>query len=192
MLKNKNILFGTSMLTLLFTLLLVFPFGSQETARYIPRKVNFSQTYSENPHGIAGALKYYHQRKRNIKTGKVEIADMLKADREVASFGSMNKSSSLGLVWKEMGPNDVGGRTRAILIDKNNPYRMYAGGVSGGLFISNTAGNTWAPYDDKMNNLAISSICQSADGDIYVGTGERISEERRVGKECRSRWSPHH
>src|SRR3712207_9408963 len=25
-----------------------------------------------------------------------------------------------------------------------------------------------------------------------IGTGKRRSEERRVGKECRSRWSPYH
>ena len=28
---------------------------------------------------------------------------------------------------------------------------------------------------------------------MYIGsTGTRRSEERRVGKECRSRWSPYH
>ena len=26
----------------------------------------------------------------------------------------------------------------------------------------------------------------------YLTDGERRSEERRVGKECRSRWSPYH
>ena len=26
----------------------------------------------------------------------------------------------------------------------------------------------------------------------YTGIGVRRSEERRVGKECRSRWSPYH
>ena len=41
-----------------------------------------------------------------------------------------------------------------------------------------------------------------ADGKLYVPEAERIitnlqrltnrSEERRVGKECRSRWSPYH
>ena len=27
---------------------------------------------------------------------------------------------------------------------------------------------------------------------IYWGGGDERSEERRVGKECRSRWSPYH
>ena len=28
--------------------------------------------------------------------------------------------------------------------------------------------------------------------DKMIAVGERRSEERRVGKECRSRWSPYH
>jgi len=29
-------------------------------------------------------------------------------------------------------------------------------------------------------------------GGFYIGPGHERSEERRVGKECRSRWSPYH
>ena len=45
-------------------------------------------------------------------------------------------------------------------------------------------------------------IAERTDGDVYLGvvgpvrTGKSTfitrSEERRVGKECRSRWSPYH
>ena len=40
----------------------------------------------------------------------------------------------------------------------------------------------------------IEPICEYDEGDIYIGstTKEYRSEERRVGKECRSRWSPYH
>ena len=31
-----------------------------------------------------------------------------------------------------------------------------------------------------------------ADSNNMIDMGMRRSEERRVGKECRSRWSPHH
>ena len=30
------------------------------------------------------------------------------------------------------------------------------------------------------------------DAGLLAGVGEARSEERRVGKECRSRWSPYH
>ena len=35
------------------------------------------------------------------------------------------------------------------------------------------------------------SLGNSADGEGFFG-GDLRSEERRVGKECRSRWSPYH
>ncbi|NJL74862.1 MAG: hypothetical protein HC892_07360 [Saprospiraceae bacterium] len=38
--------------------------------------------------------------------------------------------------FKERGPNNIGGRTRSILIDLNDPTRktIFAGGVTGGLW----------------------------------------------------------
>ena len=46
-------------------------------------------------------------------------------------------------------------------------------------------------------NLKVSFQKLSSDGSIYgltayVDTEYQRSEERRVGKECRSRWSPYH
>ena len=38
----------------------------------------------------------------------------------------------------------------------------------------------------KLESLGVKNI------GIYVGTYLCRSEERRVGKECRSRWSPYH
>ena len=41
--------------------------------------------------------------------------------------------------------------------------------------------------------LVHSSIRKFSDGEIFIEINENIrSEERRVGKECRSRWSPYH
>src|SRR5216684_9312590 len=38
------------------------------------------------------------------------------------------------------------------------------------------------------------ALAVDARGNLYAATGEKgvRSEERRVGKECRSRWSPYH
>ena len=73
-----------------------------------------------------------------------------------------------------MGPDNVGGRTRAILIDKDNSNLIYAGGVSGGLWKSNNAGLTWniIPGTDQLEFSGVVSICQTTNGDIYFGTGE--------------------
>lgn len=73
-----------------------------------------------------------------------------------------------------MGPTNVGGRTRALLVDRSNGRRIFAGGMSGGLWKSNDAGNTWAPINDAASSLAVSSITQSPFNAniIYYGTGE--------------------
>lgn len=75
------------------------------------------------------------------------------------------------ITWHSHGPDNVGGRTRAILIDKDDFTHIYAGSVSGGLFESTDRANYWKPVEEFSENLAVSSMCQTADGTIYVATG---------------------
>lgn len=74
----------------------------------------------------------------------------------------------------EVGPYDVGGRTRALLIDASNSSRYFAGGISGGLWRSNNAGVTWTSLNDQSSNLAVSCITQDPFNSnvLYYGTGE--------------------
>ena len=48
--------------------------------------------------------------------------------------------------------------------------------------------------DDSPNIREILKLSLETDGYTVVlaEDGEQRSEERRVGKECRSRWSPYH
>ena len=47
---------------------------------------------------------------------------------------------------------------------------------------------------DTVENTDPLVLSVDPDGNLYlnVGEDESRSEERRVGKECRSRWSPYH
>ena len=45
--------------------------------------------------------------------------------------------------------------------------------------------NAYCPY----SKFRVGAALEAADGRVFVGAR---SEERRVGKECRSRWSPYH
>lgn len=62
--------------------------------------------------------------------------------------------------WFEVGPSDVGGRTRALAIDLDNPDRMIAGGVSGGLWESTNNGLNWSPLNQEGGNLSVTYIAQ--------------------------------
>ncbi|MEY4903450.1 MAG: hypothetical protein RLZZ292_1265 [Bacteroidota bacterium] len=62
--------------------------------------------------------------------------------------------------WKSRGPWNVGGRTRAFAIDKNNEKHLFAGGVSGGVWESWTSGNTWQRVTPMNYHPGVVSIAQ--------------------------------
>jgi hypothetical protein len=122
--------------------------------------------------GIDGAVDYYLKLKADPVTGKIDPKVVAQVRNEVRAMHTYKGAS---LKWEEAGPNNIGGRTRAILIDKDSNNELYAGGVSGGLWRSFTGGQSW----NKIllaDNIAISCIAQDPKtGDIYVGTGEGLA-----------------
>ncbi|MBN2446603.1 MAG: hypothetical protein JXO22_07755 [Phycisphaerae bacterium] len=78
------------------------------------------------------------------------------------------------LSWNERGPNNVGGRSRTLIIDPDNTDHMWAGAVSGGIWFSDDRGASWVPVDDTMNNLAVCClVIDPTSSDVmYAGTGE--------------------
>jgi len=91
---------------------------------------------------------------------------------------SANDKSTIG-GWMELGPGNIGGRTRALIIDPGSPATMYAGGVAGGVWKTTNGGSNWAPLDDLMGNLAVTTLVFEGQGSgsintnvIYAGTGE--------------------
>ncbi|MDD2530414.1 MAG: hypothetical protein PHN41_04220, partial [Bacteroidales bacterium] len=76
--------------------------------------------------------------------------------------------------WISLGPNNISGRSRAVIFDRFNNNILYSGGVAGGLFISVNNGKNWQEISlgDGQQNLAITSIAQDNNGVIYLGTGE--------------------
>jgi hypothetical protein len=88
--------------------------------------------------------------------------------------------------WTPLGPGNVGGRTRAILIDPLVPTTMYAAGVAGGVWKTTDGGTTWFPLADLIANIAVNSMAMDpADPNtVYAGTGEgyfNIDQVRGAG-----------
>jgi hypothetical protein len=81
--------------------------------------------------------------------------------------------------WQFLGPGNIGGRTRAILIDPLQPNVMYAAGVSGGIWKSLNAGAQWEPIGDDLANIAVNSLAMHPTDrqTIYAGTGEGYFRE---------------
>lgn len=75
---------------------------------------------------------------------------------------------------QELGPKNIGGRTRAILLDSENSDHIFAAGISGGIWYSADSGKNWSVVNDYMSSLAVSGLAQDHfNPDIlYAATGE--------------------
>ena len=160
--KNRKILIGTAASVVIASALMLAPATTQ--GAYQLRE----KTTENNINGIAGAFEYYRQIRMNVETGTVNREDWLRAKEEFAQLSATNRAD---VTWKDHGPDNVGGRTRAILIDINDDNHVYAGSVAGGLFESFNRANTWQKVDGFFENLAVSSMCMTDNGNLYVATG---------------------
>lgn len=118
---------------------------------------------------------YIKMLRANQVTGEVSQADVQNALRQANAMMSQ-RATKWPLEWQEKGPDNVGGRTRCILVDNQDQTQktIYAGGVSGGLWKSTTGGSSWVRVNTKNNNRCITAITQTPNGDIYYGTGEGV------------------
>lgn len=148
----------------------ILMYSANDTTKeyYTPR---FTE-WSAGNYSVRGAEAWMKRRMANQVTGEIDAADVLEVRNAVQARRSLGKTSALDLNWENLGPDNIGGRTRAILIDKDDSNIMFAGSVSGGLFKSINGGLSWLPVNDYLENLAVVSIAQAPNGDLYVGTGE--------------------
>ena len=119
------------------------------------------------------------------KTGLIPRNELEKSRTEMFRTIQRNKSSRIqsaipNVKWTERGPNDIGGRTRAMLWDPNDSTKrkVWVGGVAGGLWFNNNIldeKSSWQKVNDLWDNIAIGWIAADPSNSkiIYVGTGER-------------------
>ncbi len=73
--------------------------------------------------------------------------------------------------WTSIGPGNIGGRIRSIVIRPSNPNHILIGAVAGGIWKSTDSGLTWAAKNEDGDPLAIASMVNNGDT-VYAGTGE--------------------
>ncbi len=139
-------------------------FSLSKKAKYVPLSEQSHVASSAN-----GYLDYLNMIKSNQITGEINY------DEVMAGINQANKlpksKASLGLNWRFKGPDNIGGRTRAFIIDRNNKNHLLTAGVAGGVFESFDAGQTWNEYDLTYSVKNVSCITQAIDGSFYIGTG---------------------
>lgn len=157
---NKKLLFSLSFVLLAGVFYSFYTFDQKQT--------NSTQVEKQHP-GYFEHLKKWKLSSKNEWPSQLYYKWFLDDQRL-----SKNGESLRNIV--EMGPNNIGGRTRAILIDQNNRNKMFAGSVSGGLWVSTDAGKTWKAINDQSANLSVTDITQNPfnANEIYYSTGEPL------------------
>ncbi len=76
--------------------------------------------------------------------------------------------------WTALGPGNIGGRVRSLVIDPITPSTMYAGGVDGGVWKTTDSGGSWRPTADFLPSIAVASLVMDPTDHnvLYAGTGE--------------------
>lgn len=110
------------------------------------------------------------------ETGIVPKEKLLKVYQDIKQNHTNNRE--IELEW-EGTDVEMGGRTRAIMWDPNDPEtkKVWAGGVTGGLWYRDDISDDnvkWQPVDDFWSSLNISCITYDPNDPMtfYVGTGE--------------------
>ena len=84
---------------------------------------------------------------------------------------------SASIDWRERGPSNQGGRTRALGVDVTNEGVILAGGVSGGMWRSEDTGGTWTRVTDIGEMQSVTCLVQDprpgSQHIWYYGTGEQ-------------------
>lgn len=78
------------------------------------------------------------------------------------------------LQWRAVGPEQQGGRIETIACHPDEPYTIYVGAGSGGLWKTTNHGTTWSPIFDDQPTFAMGSmaIAPSEPDVLWLGTGE--------------------
>jgi len=134
----------------------------------------------------AEAARYFVQMRAPQGETSLDVALWTAAEREAAGMSWMNSAtlavrgpaqrSAIGQLstWQQLGPGNIGGRTRVILFEPGRASTMYIAGVAGGLWKSTNAGANWVPLSDLAPNIAVNSgvIDRSNPSRLWIGTGE--------------------
>lgn len=134
----------------------------------IEKKKNKKPTYGQPDE----ATKWYYEQ-RAYPQGFIPADWRENALRHIEQ-NNLAQNSTEALSWTQLGPGNIGGRIRSIVVHPTDPNILYIGSVSGGVWKTTSAGSSWFPLKDDMENLAVCSMVMDPTNSniLYAGTGE--------------------
>jgi hypothetical protein len=151
------------------------PYGAPDLANEYARLKRLGERTDLNPPQL------YEQAQDALRSMR---AWSVKLDREQPSLArrafALESTAGGDLArWSWLGPGNIGGRTRTLVIDPQQTETMYTGGVSGGIWKTTDGGAAWRPTGDTLANIAINSLVMDPHdrNRLYAGTGEGYFRE---------------
>jgi photosystem II stability/assembly factor-like uncharacterized protein len=160
--KRNKLIIGSIGLVAVASSFLISTLGSKNDGTYQKKDLSVLQQQI-----ASDAQKWLEARYIDLETGQKITPEKLQMIME----SQQHLPKVDGISFEELGPDNIGGRTRAIHVDRTNINRVWAGGVSGGLFVTLNKGNTWTRVAEFPGSPYISSMTQTADGTFFVATG---------------------
>ena len=135
--------------------------------------------------------RYEYDMLKDPATGKIPRGvpeQALKAAKKAKEFQLPILSESkapISLTITPRGPNNLGGRTRALAFDVRNANIILAGGVSGGLFRTTNGGTSWTRVSPTGVIHNVVSLVQDSrtgfEDTWYYGGGESLGNSATIG-----------
>lgn len=116
---------------------------------------------------------FFNLKQMNPLTRSVPKNIHLKEQEFVSKIAAANS----GINWFLRGPQNLGGRTRALALDIKDSNRIVVGGVSGGVWISKNLGQSFDKATTPQQFHSVTCIAQDTRAGFenvwYYGTGEQ-------------------
>ena len=132
------------------------------------------QNQHSTPEEQEGSVRYTFYRLRNPATNKIPV-NIRALELRFARILPVNNDRSIS--WESKGPNNQGGRTRALAMDCTNESILLAGAVSGGIWRSTDGGQQWTkctqPYQLHSTTCFAQDRRTGKTNTWYCGTGEQ-------------------
>ncbi len=122
-----------------------------------------------------GAAQYFSNKRLAKGASRLPSENIVRAIQDKRQYFAENKTHSAD-PWINLGPENVGGRTRSFIFHPTDSELIYSAGVSGGVWKSTNGGSDWVPIADDIENLAVVSLAlySSTPATILAGTGEGV------------------
>lgn len=123
-------------------------------------------------------------RKQELNFAKAQFAEAQRNRIARLPAGTDASENAEALDWIPVGPENFGGRTRALAIDVTDERTLLAGGVSGGVWRSEDSGASWEKTTTPDQLQSVTAIVQDTrpgkENIWYYGTGELVGNSTRA------------